>query len=115
MLDFASLATLAADARWDTLIGKPESNHMDCKSEPYDLTTDSGRFELSKDVSAFANAAGGFILVGIRTRKSTVQPVDVVEAIRPIPADRFNTTQYRDVIGSGWSQFQQVFGWSGTL
>jgi len=99
MLDFASLATLAADARWDTLIGKPESNHMDCKSEPYDLTTDSGRFELSKDVSAFANAAGGFILVGIRTRKSTVQPVDVVEAIRPIPADRFNTTQYRDVIG----------------
>ena len=49
------------------LLGLPEGQWVDVKSAPYDLTGDSGRYELAKDVSAFANGGGGLILIPGRT------------------------------------------------
>jgi hypothetical protein len=41
-----------------------EDQFVDFKRDPYPAT-DRGRQELAKDVSAFANAAGGYIIIGI--------------------------------------------------
>jgi len=38
------------------LIGESESEFFDCKREVYDLKKDISRYELAKDVSAFAQA-----------------------------------------------------------
>lgn len=43
----------------------PEDRHLDYKQAPYP-PTDSGTKELLKDVCAFANTDGGYIIIGIR-------------------------------------------------
>src|SRR5262245_4820938 len=48
--------------------GIKEDQWFDAKKSPaYDLLTPAGRFELAKDVSSFANAEGGFIIIGLTT------------------------------------------------
>ena len=42
-----------------------EDRHLDFKEQPYD-TSDRGRAELLKDVTAFLNADGGYLIIGIR-------------------------------------------------
>jgi hypothetical protein len=75
-----------------------ESEHLEFKSEPYRLDQDLQKQELAKDISALANAGGGAILLGFKTTKSTTILGDVVEAIRPIPDDKFDADQYSGVI-----------------
>lgn len=41
-----------------------EDQHLDYKQEPYS-STDAGAKELIKDVTAFANADGGYIIIGV--------------------------------------------------
>jgi len=41
-----------------------EDRHLDFKERPYD-TSDRGRAELLKDVTAFLNADGGYLIIGI--------------------------------------------------
>jgi hypothetical protein len=81
---------LLEGGRPGVMIGQPEQDWLECKSEPYADTVE-GRFELAKDVSAFANSArGGVIIVGLRTR--SVGGRDLIASVRPIPAD----TRLRD-------------------
>jgi len=49
-------------------------------------------------VSALANAAGGIILIGFRTRKNISTSVEEIESCRPYDASLFDTEQYRDVL-----------------
>ena len=53
--------------------GTPESRDLEYKSEPYPKT-DKGGNELAKDVSAFANAGGGQILIGVDEGKNNAAP-----------------------------------------
>jgi hypothetical protein len=48
---------ILANGDFDQLIGAPESLEVEFKSEPY-VEQESQKFELAKDVSALANAAG---------------------------------------------------------
>ena len=41
-----------------------EDQYLDFKKQPYP-TGDAGAREMIKDVSAFANAAGGYLIIGI--------------------------------------------------
>lgn len=56
-LDWRTLQRLIADQ-------VPEDLSLDYKGAPY-AGNDEGRFELGKDVAAFANALGGLIIIGI--------------------------------------------------
>jgi hypothetical protein len=58
--------------RWDLFKGQPESDWLDAKGEPYDhLIPELGKnwkYELAKDVAAFANSPdGGIVVLGMTT------------------------------------------------
>ena len=47
------------DGAFERLKGSPENLEVEFKREPYRLDQENQKFELAKDVSALANAAGG--------------------------------------------------------
>ncbi len=62
--------------------GMREGPHFEAKGNaPYDLATPGGRYELAKDVSAFANAEGGHIVIGLKTYRVADEKTDEVEAL----------------------------------
>lgn len=83
------------------LIGESESEFFDCKRGVYDLEKNALKYELAKDVSAFANAGGGYILIGIETKKSEKSFFDEVIAIHPFKEGICNPKQYIDIV-SDW-------------
>lgn len=88
--------------RGDTsvLLGTPESEWLDFKREPYRLQEDSQKFELAKDVAAFANHRGGIIVIGVSTEKDPTTATETAKEIRPIPKHLISFQQYRQVITS---------------
>jgi hypothetical protein len=56
-----ALAILAG-GDFERFIGVAESLEVEFKGEPYRAEQDSQKFELAKDVTALANAAGGVIV-----------------------------------------------------
>ncbi len=79
------------------LLDSLESEFIDFKGEPYRLDDESQKLELAKDVSAFANTHGGFIVLGIKTKKVAEYSADVADELRPIPKNLFNQEQYRNI------------------
>lgn len=61
------LEKIIKDGDFDSLIGKIENDFFDCKEGIYDLSKDSQKIELAKDISSFANLNGGYILIGPKT------------------------------------------------
>jgi hypothetical protein len=84
---------------FEELVGLVEDTAFEGKDTPYSLDTDWGKFELAKDVSAMANAAGGVIVLGVRTSKNAEQEDEVTE-IRLLPPDRVNIPRHQDVLRS---------------
>ena len=58
-----------------------ESMHFEFKREPY--AGDSGKNELRKDVSAFANAEGGCLVIGIEEKDEVAVGVSPVASLPP--------------------------------
>jgi hypothetical protein len=58
--------------RWGLFKGRPESDWLEAKQVPYGQAKDDGetwKYELAKDVAAFANSpAGGLIIIGMSTK-----------------------------------------------
>lgn len=100
-LDIKELKSIIKDGDFSMLIGESESEFFDCKREVYDLKKDISKYELAKDVSAFANAGGGYILIGIETKKSEKSFYDEVMAIHPFKEGVCNPIQYVDIV-SDW-------------
>ena len=69
------------------LVGLEESTEFDAKSQPYRIDEPKGRWELAKDVSAMANARGGLLLVGAKTRRLEGSFVEQVASVDPIPSN----------------------------
>jgi hypothetical protein len=66
---------------------------------PWDLDSERGKFDLAKDVSSFANAHGGIIVLGVSTLPSpTYQRREVVE-IHRLPQSRTPNEQYWHIVG----------------
>jgi Putative DNA-binding domain len=80
-----ALAILAG-GNFDQFVGTPEGLEVEFKREPYRLEQGDQKFELAKDVSALANAAGGVIVIGVRTERDDIAAVDVVAEIRLLAA-----------------------------
>jgi predicted HTH transcriptional regulator len=60
-----------------------------------------GKVELTKDVAAFANSGGGYILIGVQTTKSPLHKGDDIIAIKSFAQDVCGTDSYRNVINAG--------------
>jgi len=100
-LGIKELESIIKDGDFNSLIGEAESEYFDCKRDTYDLKNSVTKYELAKDVSAFANAGGGWILIGIETKKSAKSFYDEIIAIHPFKESVCNPEQYIDII-SDW-------------
>ncbi|MFD3519271.1 RNA-binding domain-containing protein [Streptomyces sp. NPDC058653] len=85
------------DRRFDELLGLRECNWLDVKSGPYQFTNPAGAEELVKDVAAFANAAGGgLLLIGFKTIAD--HDSEIISELRPIPRSLVDLDRYRKLI-----------------
>ncbi|MEW2161060.1 RNA-binding domain-containing protein [Streptomyces sp. NPDC007189] len=96
------LVSYLAAQQPDEIKGTPESEWVDFKSispnGPYDLSTDKGKFELAKDVAAFANAGGGLLVCGFKAKKRPNELYEVAEKATPFDKKLVNTDSYKDVL-----------------
>jgi len=99
-MNISELLETISRADFKALVGQIENDWFDCKGQPYQIDSDAGKRELAKDTSSFANADGGFVFVGIKTKRSIAHLGDEIEELRPFLQTLVNTTQYRDVIRS---------------
>jgi len=66
--------------------GMREGPYFEAKGKvPDDLATPDGRHELAKDVSAFADADGGHIVIGLTTQRVPDEKTDEVETLDLVP------------------------------
>lgn len=79
-------------------IGWPEGSHFEAKSEPYDLDSSLGRYELAKDISAFANTGGGCLVIGLATVKAEGREIDMVGSLSLIAPDAVEKSRYVGVL-----------------
>jgi hypothetical protein len=90
-----TLPILLRAGRASMLIGREESQWLEVKSAPYDLSGDRGKIELAQDVARFANAeTGGVLIVGARTRGRP----EVISAICPAPLRQLSASRHRAVL-----------------
>ncbi|MEN0014932.1 MAG: hypothetical protein AAGC46_16300 [Solirubrobacteraceae bacterium] len=61
---------LVAGGHARALVGMNEGTWLDGKAEPYPLGDPVGKWELAKDVAAFATAVGGLIVIPARPRST---------------------------------------------
>lgn len=92
------LITALGAGDFQKILGTPEGQDIDFKKAPYHLADPKHKWELAKDVAAFANARGGLIVIGVGT---DLHPNNVVETASGIHAvrkdvERFET--YTDII-----------------
>ncbi|WP_034088901.1 AlbA family DNA-binding domain-containing protein [Streptacidiphilus albus] len=87
----------------DRIIGTRESDWVDFKSVwpgvgPYDLGTDKGKYELAKDVAAFANAGGGLIVCGFKAVQKTTELYETATKATPFGKELVKPNSYKDVL-----------------
>lgn len=99
-LSAAECAAILKGGDLDQFIGAMESDEFECKAEPYRLDDKRQKFELAKDVSSFANARGGVIVIGLVTERDSVLSGDVVRGQRFLDEGSINIAQYHDVLNS---------------
>jgi hypothetical protein len=99
-MSFESVKAIIDDHVYGSLIGLQEGAALEAKSgAPYNLDTPEGRYELAKDVAAFANGTGGIVIVGLQTTRQANTQTDEITAYDLCAQDTFNTNQYASLIG----------------
>jgi predicted HTH transcriptional regulator len=80
------------------LLGQAESEWLEAKGKGYGLVNDRQKHELACDVTAFANAEqGGLIVIGLVTRKDRTGQDVISEARGCTPGD-LNVEQYVEAV-----------------
>ena len=100
-LSLLEVSAILESGQFATLLGGMEDEHFECKSAPYQLQQEREKMELAKDVSALANADGGFILIGMQTEEEPTYHGDIIRRVGCFARDRVDFTQYQNVI-SDW-------------
>lgn len=82
-----------------TAIGEIEDQFFDVKGALYnfDAGKDANR-ELAKDVSAFANTGGGYILIGLESKKASTRNGDEVSDLRPFEHSLLDENRYEKIL-----------------
>ena len=74
----------------------PEGPWIDAKRSPYRLKEPGTDFELGQDVASFANASGGLIVIGMKTKRTLNG--DVIQQINLCRLADVNAREYRGII-----------------
>lgn len=98
-LDAHAVADLVRVGKADLLVGQRESEVFDAKAAPYPLDLDEGKFELAKDVAAFANTGRtAAIVLGLKTKRD--HQGDWVSVPRRLPKNMLSPGRYQQVVAS---------------
>ena len=97
MLSRDDLQSIIASGNWDTLVGEVEGDFLECKSAPYQLETDEKKVELAKDITSLANSSGGYIILGVRTRRSEQHFSDQIMTLRPFRQELCDPNRYLQI------------------
>ena len=92
-----SVFDLVRGGRAPLLVGQREGPWLDVKEPPYPLHADAQKFELAKDVAAFANTGrDALIVLGLRTHAD--RNGDVIATPRPFNLNAMDVEASRDVL-----------------
>src|SRR5262245_54482442 len=95
------LVSVLATQQFDDLKETPESDWLEFKGSPYQISTSlKDKWELAKDVAAFANGAGGNIVIGVTTEKHPHSIVDAAISCSLIPKSLIDADAYRKIIAA---------------
>lgn len=94
-LTYSAARDLILGGHAHALVSAREGAWLDVKGAPY-LDTRPARYELAKDVAAFANAGGGLILIPATSRKEGL--TEVVDEVHDLPRDRVDVQAWLDRI-----------------
>jgi hypothetical protein len=98
-MSFESIKTILDTRQFAALIGIDEDTWLEAKRRnPYDFATPAGRYELAKDITAFANAEGGILLVGLTTAPAAEAKTERITAHDLCPQADFEVAQYLGII-----------------
>lgn len=98
-MSFASVKAILDAHDYNALIGLDEDTWLEAKGRnPYDFTTPYGHYELAKDVSAFANAEGGILIVGLTTNRLPESKIERIAAHDLCTQAEFPIQQYQGLI-----------------
>jgi predicted HTH transcriptional regulator len=98
-MTFASIKTILQTRQFDNLIGQDEDAWFEAKGRiPYNFANPAGRYELAKDVSAFANADGGILIVGLTTAPVAEMRTERVIAFDLCTQAEFDVAQHQGLI-----------------
>lgn len=76
-----------------------ESQWFDAKGrKPYDLDQPAGRYEFAKDVCAFCNADGGYLVIGLQHEPILEEDTERVSGVELFGTDELDLAIYRGVV-----------------
>ncbi len=76
---------ILARGAFDELKGMLENEIFEAKSEPWDLNSERGKFDLATDISSMANMRGGVIVFGASTKPSDTHQSREIDQIPRLP------------------------------
>lgn len=92
-----TVANLVRGGAAHLLVGQPEGNWLDAKSQEYDLTILDGKISLAQSVARFCNGEdGGLVVIGAKTRK--VPGGEVITKIGGVQAASGRGVKYRQIL-----------------
>ena len=97
-MNLTDLISTLQNGELETLVGLLEDDWLEAKSGKYDITADSGKTELAKDVSSFANRSGGLIVIGAQTSDSSIMAGRQIEKLSLFRVDLINPTDYYSIL-----------------
>lgn len=98
-MSLESIKKILDTQQFAELVGLDEDTWLEAKGKsPYDFASPAGRYELAKDITAFANAEGGILLVGLATAPAADSKTDRITAHDLCPQADFDVAQYLGII-----------------
>jgi predicted HTH transcriptional regulator len=93
------IAKIIKEKDFSRLIGLKENLWFEAKGkEPYQLDLPGGRYELAKDVSAFANSEGGHIVIGLTHKRLENEMAEEIIGLELILKAEFDIDKYKGLI-----------------
>ncbi len=94
-----TISEIIKEKYFSKFIGLKEGLWFEAKGkDPYDLDSASGRYELAKDVTAFANAEGGHIVIGLSHKQLENEMTEEISGLELIPEKEFDIKKYGGLI-----------------
>jgi predicted HTH transcriptional regulator len=97
-LTILEVAEILATGNFRRFLSTIEHEHVECKRSPYQLKEQIQKIELAKDVSALANASGGYLLLGMDTERSTTHRGDEITKLCCFEQNLVDLDQYRKIL-----------------